>query len=400
MNKTIDYSVVHKQSSMSANMQELLQMVWDSPVFGNAYAAITQDNLRVVLSQVEPMYLQFVYKFRAVLQEGLPYAQSDEIDRLIREIAPKSVAFCSAIAAGEVIDPDRLSSAALCISLVYWADQSMDRGDTAMLAAVRWLNQDYQGIEPAIPFEDLHHLVQSRVKALQWMERSIRHLSRPEDAPFIIQWAIKEGVANEARLFEVSREYLLRGKTAFWQELTDDAAKASIEDVGVILVSCIIYAIYRQHNPELPSLPEIFNNPEVIESLRGPCNAALRVFDDFGDIPIDDGQHPVWGDFCLNFFNQTAPIWIETFLKRAWIYDPETIQSVLRAVQSGTRNDQVYVVGVFVEWVKSVLAALPGPLQSRYQVFITLAKRVVEAGYVNVIGDIELADNHQHAVKA
>ena len=400
MSKTLDYPIVQKQSAMSANMQELLQMVWDSPVFGNAYPAITPNNLKVILSQIDPMYRQFVAKFRAVLQEGLPYAQPDEIDRLICEIAPKSVAFCSAIAAGEVSDPDRLSSAALCISLVYWADQSMDRGDTAMLAAVRWLNHDYQGIEPTIPFEDLHHLVQSRVKALQWMERSILHLSRPEDAPFIIQWAIKEGVANEARVFELSREYLLRGKTAFWREFSDDAAKATIEDVGIILVSCIIYAVYRQHKPELPSLPEIFQNPEVIESLRGPSNAALRVFDDFGDIPIDDGQHPTWGDFCLNFFNQTDPIWIETFLKRAWIYDPETIQTVLRAVQSGTRDDQVYVVSVFVEWVQSVLAAIPTPMQQRYGVFITLAKRVVEAGYVNVIGDIELADGQAQSLAA
>jgi hypothetical protein len=396
----------------SSTLLRLLQLTWRSPVFGDAYPATILTRTSAITQQIEEVHVRFLARLEPILKQGMPYASAAEVQEIMRQIAPKSTAFCSAIAAGEIRDVERLCAAAVSIALVYWADQGMDRGDEAMLAAVRSLNgngshstngHSANGSSNNGSAKSLHPLAQSRLAAVQRIHEEVTRLSRPEDTPVLLDCVFHETLQHEARMRELSQLYLVQASPVFWDTYADEIARLSIINGAFIYVTSAIYSIYRLHQqpgyPLLPPLVEIFNQPALMTVLRGAGNAAIRVFDDLGDRHIDQGQYPEWGEFYLNIFNQPDTRLVRSFLRQAGMDDEHCRQSVLAAFRAGGRVSHTYITEVFKELVRDQLAQLPPPIWKRYRTFLTLSKRVIEAGYVNTLGDIALAGTAPLQVK-
>lgn len=377
----------------SATLFRLLQMTWHSPIFHDAYPPELINDSHRVLDLIEAVHNRFVVEFKRVLEQALPHAPETEIDELIRQVAPKTTAFCAAIPAGELDDLPRLSAAAVAIATSYWADQSMDRGDEAMLTAVRMLNNP--AAEPAIT-RSLTHVIRNRLTALRQIELNARRLARPEDVPTVVRCIGHDVLLNQAFMRDLSRRYMMEGGgMAFWQAQAETIAELTVADAGLPSALTPIYAIYRHYRPELPSLAEIYAQPELVTALR-VCNATVRIFDDFGDRQIDEGRFAEWGSFNLNLFNQSNPQWLRAFMRQALLTDPEQQEALVAAFQRKDRVSDTYITQRFVRHLREHLAGVvAGPLGVRYGAFLTLAKRVMEAGYVNSIGDIALAGTSQ-----
>jgi hypothetical protein len=371
---------------------ELLYQTWDSPVFTDSYPSLTAEQASRVLEQIEQTHTQFVTTLEPLLRQGMPEAKCSDVANIMQQIASKSTAFCAAIAAGEVDDIERLCDAALSIALVYWADQSMDRGDEAMLAAVYALPKN--GSTPGWQKPALPPLAAARFKTLQAIETAISRLSRPEDASVLLPAVFDDTLKQEARIWELSQYYLRANKEQFWVNHAAEVAYLSINNGALIYVTAAIYAIFRYHRPTLPPLSEIFQNRQVMDLMEGPCNAAIRVYDDWGDRHIDSGAYPQWGGFYLNIFNQANPLFLNDFLRYAHVSDPWDVFFLINAFQTDEEENHQYILDFFANLLRQRMAGLPASVWQRYGPFLKLAKRVLEAGYVNTMGDMNLAEDH------
>ncbi len=372
-------------------MARLLRLTWNSPIFGNAYPLTSPERDGRVMRQIEVVYEQLVRELKPILVEWMqPDVPETDVGEIIRQLGPKSTAFCSAIAAGEIDDIERLIAVGLSIALIYWADHSIDRGDAKMEAAVRLFAQPWLTKLPVVS-ADLPQAL-SRLSGLVVLEQVIRQLSRPEDAPLLLEHVACEVLWREARVLELSRQYKAGDAEAFWATYALEMGEHVVKNGALIYVTGAVYAIYRQHYPQLPSLAEVFSQTAMMDVITGPCNAAIRVFDDLGDRSIDDGHDPRWGSFCLNLFNQPDTDWLRAIFQLARLEDQNIVRAVLEAFQIGNKAGDAYIVSVFVDLVREQLAALPASVQTSYRVFLTLCMRVMEAGYVNTMGDIELSD--------
>lgn len=378
----------------SATLFRLLQMTWGSPVFHDSFPPAVTTNPKAVLHLIEAVHGRSVERLRPVLRVGLPDAAEAELDELIRQVAPKTTAFCSAIPAGEIEDVNRLSAAAVAIATSYWADQSMDRGDDAMITAVYLLNQPDR-----IPnlTKTLASLIHARLGALRHIELNARHLARPEDVPHVVRGIAHDVLFNQAQMRELSRRYVIEGGgMLFWATHAKEIADLLVADAGLPSALTPIYAIYRQQRPELPTLDEIYSQPQINNALR-VLNAGVRVFDDYGDRQIDEGRFAEWGALNINVFNQTNPKLLRAFLREAKIIDTVQQERLLAAFQAHTPEADQVITDTFLRHVRDYVAHLKlhWDLAPRYSVFLRLAQRVMEAGYVNYLGDIALAGTRQ-----
>jgi hypothetical protein len=371
---------------------ELLNQTWSSPIFANTYPRLTPNNTVLVLRHIRRIHTQFVVALEPLLIKSMPDATNGTVPDVMEQIASKSTAFCAAIAAGEIDDTDRLCAAALSIALVYWIDQSMDRGDEAMLTAVNALSRD--GLTPSSENPSLPPLAAARFNGLQALETQVRRLSRPEDGPILLQTVFTDTLMQEARVWELSQRYLTYASQGqFWAKHADEVARLSITNGALIYVTAAIYAIYRWHRPDLPSLSEIFDQKLIMVLMRGPCNAAIRLYDDLGDRFVDSGMYPQWGGFYLNIFNQTHPAYLSRFLHHAHVHNPQDVHALTSAFRAKSARSNRYIVGFFTNMLRQRMAALPPGIWQQYGTFLKLAKRVLEAGYVNTMGDMYLAES-------
>lgn len=380
----------------TSTLMHLLYLTWGSPVFGNSYPSATSAHLAAAVRQVESIYARVTTLLDSILSEGLPHASALERAEIIGQIAPKVTAFCPAISFNEITDLNRLSAAAVSLALICWADQSIDRGDGAMLAAVKRLGlQECAGPRPAR--RPLAVEAQARLNGLRWITHSIEQLSLPEDIAILMRCVFCDTLRNEARVRDLSRLYAgclqAEDRDDFWAEYAQESAALSIVDVAFVYVTSAIYAIYRQHWPNLPQLRDIFDDRRVMVVMEGPCNAMIRVFDDFGDRLIDDAHYPEWGEFTLNIFNQPDERLVDAFLRRAGLQDERVTRSVKAAFQAHNEIGWAYIIQVFADLVRDRLSGLPADAWEKYGVFLTLARRMIETGYVNMLGDIELSES-------
>jgi hypothetical protein len=397
---------------MNTKLQQLLQVCWSSPLFGDAYVSpMTYDTFQ---QKMQTVYERFVAAFRPILIQGMPDTSSADIDELISQIAPKTVALCSAVAA-EIDDITRLTAATVCFGLIYWADGAMDRGDDAMAEAISFLGVEHEmqcsatheecapaprgqqhalqyAVErlPAVPAES----VQIRLAALSQVEHYIACLSRPEDAPFLMQAAIvttlRHGLATRA----LSHQYLHTAASDFWSTYADTYVFHTITNIQLTSITAVLYALYRHEYPELPTVSDVFDDPALQAVLVGPANAALRIFDDVGDQDIDLGE-TAWNRFHLNIFNHSDLRSIRAFLRFADITDESIVETAIAAFQSNSQEGDACIVRIFADLIRNRIAALPTQTWSRYDLFLVLTKRFIESGYVNVIGDIALAESQR-----
>src|SRR5262249_38348956 len=150
---------------------------------------------------------------------------------------------------------------------------------------------------------------------------------------------------------------------------------------------CGLYStLYRHEDPRLPSLAEIMQEPQLILYLDRLANAAIRVFDDVGDRKVDAGATN-WNQFTLNLFNARHPGFTGAFFRFAGVDDNRRIDTAIEALQSDTSEGDGAIVRLFIDLLREGLEALPKNLTQRYGVFLTTAKRFIETGYANAMGD-------------
>lgn len=373
------------ESMQIERSMHLLRQVWGSPILGDSFLPDAARS-KTVVSQIEVIHPAFVSSLESILLQGMPLLSPSEVGRLARQIAPKAIGFCLGVTAGEIVDTERLRAATVNIALIYWADQSMDAGDEGMERAVRRLNDELEAKRP-VTTEVLPALVEARLTALRWIEREVENLCRPEDAPLLKRYGIQDTLQNEARMRELTRRYGLEGSLPFWAAHAQEIARLSPITIVLTYIVAVIYALYRQPQPELPTLSEIFEQKTIVDLLHGPFNATLRLFDDLGDRLLDKKRFPGWGEFNLNIFNQPDPGLVRAFLRQAGLTEEAMTQSVFDAFQSDTEASRTYILEVFVDLVRDRFATLPTSLRKRYEVFLNVAKRTLEAGSVYLIAD-------------
>jgi hypothetical protein len=375
-------------STQSRKLAYLLRILWKSPVFGDSFPGSGDESSAA--AQFDSMYPYFVKTISPILKQGLPSENSDAINTLIEQIAPKSIAFCASISAGEIQNMEHLSNAAAAISISYWADQSMDRSDEWMLAAVQYLNHKSIGKDIAASKE-----FRRRLDALRHIRRLSSQITNfPDDLPYTLQAIERDVLGNQAEMCLLSRKFLESPAEHFWDAHAKEVAQTMIDCSGLMSAVAIIYAIYRRRQPDLPSLDEIYSHPELMRLVRGTLNSAVRVFDDAGDWETDTGKHAEWGGFNLNIFNQPHPKLLRAFLDYSEISENHPLRSTaLAAFALPTSQSCVAVSQIFLDIVRQQMNALPASLWGHYTLFLTLCKRTLEAGFVNALGDVFLSEN-------
>ncbi|RPI88815.1 MAG: hypothetical protein EHM40_22035, partial [Chloroflexi bacterium] len=342
------------------------------------------------MAQFDSMYPYFVKTVLPILKQGLPDEDSDRLTAIIEQIAPKSIAFCAAISAGEIQNMEHLSSAAAAISISYWADQSMDRGDPWMLAAVRYLNHKRIGGALAASRE-----FSLRLESLRHIKRLASQITHfPDDLPYVLQAIERDVLGNQAEMCLLSHKFLESSEEHFWDVHAKDVAQTMIDCSGLMSAVAIIYAIYRRRQPGLPSLDEIYSQPELMRLVRETFNSAVRVFDDAGDWETDLGKHAEWGQFNLNIFNQPHPKLLRAFLDYSGISENHSLHAAaLTSFALPPAESRLAVSQLFLDITRQQVAALPASIWEHYSLFLTLCKRTLEAGFVNALGDVFLSES-------
>ncbi len=370
----------------------LLQETWKSPIFGDSFHVDASLLSSTVMQDFKALATGFSEDLYGYIRPALADLRDDQVREIVAQIVPKTVSFCPALAAGELDDLPRLQAVSVAIGLMYWADQTMDRGDVTMPLAIRLLGHE----APTIAAET-QKLVDPQLTALQGISKEVSVFARPEDTALVLDCFDQQVLMNEVRLDDLSREFQdVNDQAAFLETHAVDIARFMVIDAGFPSVSSSLYAIYRQHDRQLPPLSEVYDTPELAKLLR-ICNAVVRVADELGDWEIDAGKHPEWGDFRINLFNQAHPALIEAFLTEACVEEAGAVAQLTHAFEhfhddaAARAKYGDAILDVFFDHARTAVTALPAPIQERHARYITLCKRVLEIGYVNRMGDMVLA---------
>ena len=388
------------------NLEQVLEACWRSPVFGDSYAApVAQASVE---RRMRMLAHSFAKAFEPIVASALPDAPPATRAAFVREATVRVTGLCSIIAM-EIDDTERLTAAAVCFGLLSLGDTFLDRGDAAMEIAIHLLLEEHAIAPPrvdssiALPARSARQRevagtsvpavasapVQGRLQALRQFDAQIALLSRPEDAPILVLTPCLSFFKHSLALRQVSRRLRHAGQ-GFWEQYADSYVEHSIRNIQVFGDVGLIYALYRQADPQLPSLAAIQCDAQLMRVVDHTANAALRIFDDVGDQEIDAGSTP-WSQPHFNLFHHPAPALIRAFLRFADIADERRIEQAIRAIQSNTRGGDAVIVDLFVEAIRQALGALPAASRRRHGTFLMLLKRFIESGYVNAVGDRALA---------
>lgn len=373
-------------------IENLLVEAFGSPVFGDSFDYPDSADMATVAGRVEEILGSTAAGLAEHVALGMPELDGDEVSSIVWQIVPKSVCFCPALAAADLDDTRRLSASAIAIGLMYWADQTMDRGDDAMLIAIEL----FSGCGIEVP-DELAARVQARLLALRRIEQEIRVLAQPEDVRFVLACFREQVLLNEARLRRISLAYQnADDQRGFLVRHAREIAHRMVVDAGFPSVSSTLYAIYRNHFPQLSPLADIYAEPELVDLLQ-VCNSVVRVADELGDWEIDAGYDPAWGSFTVNLFNQSHPALLRAFLEQARVRNDEQVEQLLRAFARFRESDDEreehgeFVLSVFFDQARRLVGRLARDMPDLHPDYLRLCKRVLEIGYVNRVGDIVLA---------
>lgn len=301
-----------------------------------------------------------------------------------QEIIPKTIAFCPALTVGEIDDIPRLSAIATAVALMYWGDQTMDRGDEAVAQAIELL---------ATPQPPTDPVVRARRGALTHIKALIDQLALPDDAPYVLACFYDQVLKHEVTLHRLSQEYLAApDRQRFLADHASLIAETTTISAGFPSIASSLYAIYRQHDTALPPLAHIYSSTAMTNLLQ-VCNVVVRLWDELGDWQMDSGHDPRKGLFVINPLNEYHPAIVRRFCELAFIDDARQIRTLQEACANFHTDHQKYtpvILATLREHIRQYLLALDSRLSAPFGQYVTLCKRVMEIGYVNRIGDIAL----------
>jgi hypothetical protein len=410
---------------MSIEMRQLIQACWKSPVFGDSYTSSVSysDFERLAGERTRA----FITSFTPIIAKGMPESSLETHDAYARALSLHVIGLYSTIG-GELKDIDRLTGGYVCFGLLFWGDSFLDRGDPAMEAALPALLDEY-GTFPAQASSSSRvgtepkrfsmrrspaansPAVQSRLGALRQVTSQVMRLTRPEDAFVLLHSRIFDVLKHSLEIRRLSHLYLRKRRGDFWEEHAYRYAKHSILSMSLFGYIGLIYAMYSQEIPDLPSLAEIMEEQPLMRFVDGLANAAARIFDDAGDQEIDAGMKRPRIRFIdapaqisddsgdqetgagvsrwsqVNLFNAHDHRLIRAFFHFIGITDEELVGRAIEAFQMDTREGDSAILQLFVDLLRRQMKALPPEILRRYSAFIALTKRCIEASYVNAIGD-------------
>lgn len=374
-------------------LEELIQAAYAGSVFGanNSFPRDALKKIHTIQEQIYAIKLIFTNELSTCIHTAMPQLSAKEIQRILKEIGPKAIAFCPALAAGELAGDEnlhRLGAAASAIGIMYFADQSMDRGDIVMAKAIEELqNPTGKKLTPELA---------SRVHALQSIQSNIEKLASPEDVPIVLDCFNQQVLYNEVLLYKLSLAYTkTKDKQTFLASHANHLVELMVIDAGFPSVTTSLYAIYRQNDPQLLPLADVHGDNEI-KTLLQICNAVVRIADEVGDWEIDAGHHPEWGVFSINPLNQYHPAIVTRFCELAHINNEDirlSLQQLCRDFHTNPKKYGPQITDILFNHARDYINNLPSHMQV-YSRYILLCKRVLEIGYVNMIGDQALAETY------
>jgi hypothetical protein len=378
----------------------LMQEVAASPVFGNTFEA-DPARFKLILGGVGMVREIARPRLTEVVRQGMPEWSDTQVQHVVdNEIAPKLEAAYPGLSYGELNNyADVMAAGTVSVGVMYWGDQTNDRGDLATTRAC-----EVAGVRP-VP--KLRGMARHRLLALNQIETNIRNggdgrgVGPPEDQDFIIPCFYDQVLQNEAYMQRMSARYAgAADKQKFLERGGAHIADVTTVSAGFPSVSSSLYGIYRLKNPALPPLSEIYSNIPM-QQLIQTCNVVSRIWDELGDWFMDSGARPDKGVFVINPFNEYHPSTVERYCELAFIKDPGQVALMKHAFANFHKSDserQVHSAYILEtlrvhirDYVDSLDQRLPPHLVKRYGQYTTLCKRVLEFAYVNRKGDIDLA---------
>jgi len=379
---------------------QLIRETLVNPVFGNTFEAnparleLVGQHLGAVTKIAQP-------RLTDIVQQGMPEWSPQEVSRVVdEEIMHKLKAFYSFLSWGELGDSiDLLAAGTVAVGGMYWGDQTNDRGDRHTTRALKAL-----GLHPQ---PKLRGKAGHRLAALNQIETNIRSggdergIAPEEDIPYILACFLDQVLVGEGYMQDVSRKFLKLGdQKKFLAKNGAHIADVTTVTAGFPSVSSSLYGIYRHGDSALPPLAEIYSNIQMKDLLQA-CNVVVRIWDELGDWYMDTGAVPEKGVFVINPLNEYDPSMVERYCELAFIKDPGEIALLKEAFKNFHRSDNerplhsAYILETFrahiEKYVNTLGDRLPPQLAKRYAPYVTLCKRVLEIGYVNRKGDIDMA---------
>jgi hypothetical protein len=367
----------------SETLDELITTLWTSPVFGNSFPA---SLTRPMLDTIDQIYQHCAEALRDVLAHVYPDMPDQARSALVDQVAPKSVAFSGILAVDAVDDAERCIATATATALVYLADQTIDRGDDIMVWALERLART----------SDLRvHRASSSAQAGRYLALlgglldQINRIARPEDRFELLHFLVDDTLVREARVLRLNRRFLQSEANAFWDQYAGELAEEVVMNAGFIAVAAMNYSLLRHARPHLPPIAVLLPGEPAIAAALKAGSAACRIFDEVGDRVIDQGRTP-WGTFSINPCNQRDPRFLHALCDSMGMTDQRARQHLLEAFGA---DDVSTIVDQMVAFVRLQYAAIPSELWTTHGEFLRLSQRVLEAGWVNLVGDERLIDN-------
>ncbi len=398
-------------SAQSGLLKQLLDVTHKGYVFGEDAAFGPSDAARraAIGAQTSQIIADAGVELAKVLSMALPEATKQEVAAHVRQITTKAGAFVSALTAGDLTGKDNtrwLTQAVMAVCAMYAADQLTDRGDISARLSI----EQFIGMDPRIDPGDME-LVAARTGILTFMGETIDELAAEGDGPHVMVCFDQLVLGNEARLQQLSDQYV---------DLPEDASRAflgkhavtiadlMVADAGFQSVTSVLHTIYRRNDPSLPTIKELHANPVIVRTIQ-VCNVVARVADERGDWWMDAGNDPRYGVFSINPFNQYHPQLVARLCELAGIVDAaevEQLQEHFQAFSLAAPDDQQTrdhhgqsVTDCFFKRMRDQVIGLerelPAGTFQRFRRYITLCMRVGEISFANMLGDIHMAGGKQ-----
>jgi len=273
-----------------------------------------------------------------------------DVDQIGAEIIPKTIGFCGLVGSG-LADIDELSPLMQVVSIAYLLDQTTDNAadPTIYLPAIMSLVNDQPGSLSVMANEaiaDFPPHYQSQIRKLAFRDVSLQEFDMRRH--------------SIAYFGNPNPEYLVKNCPEIVEEI--------ITDGGLELVAFGTYMLLEKKGLVSTPLDELREkNARLINRLNG----FLRMCDDYGDREADLGSN-------INIFNPEGEQLIEGFCKTCDI-DPRDYLA---------NRDPLILFKSFYRGTLSEIMALGGyPQAGDEGIYLTLLLRVMEGGFVNILGD-------------
>lgn len=332
------------------------------------------------ISKIPPNRLtklfQETYRHSAEVLRPLAQYQAQLVEHILDKTILKSVALISALAYELLLDLDTangLEKAGAAMALVQIADHLMDRGDRKMVKAIERYFSGHTSDDDEI---------QARIAILEGIAKLASQTSHDEGQ--FVSDSMLEILRDEMAVYKLSKRYASfadeASKQSFLDKYASEIVNLSIRNVGLRPATYMIYSCYRRHVTGFPSLKEVIAH-ETIEPLIQYGEWAIRLWDDFGDQELDASQRFYTNSYIINPFVEKDEGLLATYLQV--IKDQADYSELFKAMAA---NDEL-IKTLLASKLVNISAVLPEQVENDYWIYLTVLRRVIEAGYVNSKGD-------------